>query len=64
MVSPEVGGLGAGVMLAETIPLMSIIGEEREERGVSMVGGMIEMGGDCDLTFPDEMSSVAVYNTK
>lgn len=46
-------------MDAEVIPLMSIVGEVREERGVSIVEGMVEMGGDFDFPLADEMSSVA-----
>lgn len=56
---PEVGGLWDGVMEAEAMPLMSMVGEVREERGVSMVEGIEEMGGDLDLTLADEMSSTA-----
>lgn len=62
MLSPEVGGLCDGVFDAETIPLMSMVGEVRDERGVSMVGGITleDMGGDLDLPLPDEdTSSVA-----
>lgn len=59
VLSPEAGGLCEGVMVAEVIPLMSMVGEVREERGVSMVDGMVEMGGDLDLPLADETSSVA-----
>lgn len=60
MLSPEVGGLCEGVLEAEAIPLISMVGEVREERGVSMVGGMmlVSTGGDLDLP-PKGMSSVA-----
>lgn len=46
---------------AETMPLMSMVGEVSEERGVSIVGGMTldRIGGDLDLLLPDEISSVA-----
>lgn len=47
-------------MEAEAMPLMSIVGEDREERGVSMVEGMVEIGGDFDFPLPDEeISSIA-----
>ena len=62
VLSPEVGGLGAGVIEAEPIPLMSMVGEVREERGVNMVDGMMVVrGGDLDFDFPltVEISSVA-----
>lgn len=62
VLSPEVGGLGAGVMEAEPMPLMSMVGEVREERGVNMVDGiMVVRGGDFDFDFPltVEISSVA-----
>ncbi len=62
VLSPEVGGLWEGVMLADMIPLMSIVGELREERGVSMVEGMVEMGGDWDFLLPEGISSVARGN--
>lgn len=48
---PEVGGLWEGV---EVMPLMSMA---REERGVSMVDGMVEIGGDFD--FPLEVETSA-----
>ncbi len=54
------GGLWEGVMEAEAIPLMSMVGEVREERGVSMVEGMVEMGGDLDFPLPDNAISSAV----
>lgn len=64
MLRPEAGGLCDGVLEAEAIPLMSMVGEVSEERGVSIVGGMVLQGtgGDLDLPFPDEMSSVAEKN--
>ena len=50
-------------MEAEAIPLMSMVGEVREDRGVSMVDGMVDRGGDLDFPLPDEvdveMSSIA-----
>lgn len=58
VLSPEAGGLCDGVLDADTIPLMSMVGEVSDERGVSIVGGMT-MGGDLDLLLPDEISSVA-----
>lgn len=62
----EAGGLWAGVLEAEAIPLMSMVGEEREERGVSMVGGMkpASTGGDLDLPLLVETSSVAEEKTR
>lgn len=54
--NPEVGGLGAGVRLTEADPLMSMEAEAREERGVSMVEGMDDTGGDCDFPLPDDDS--------
>lgn len=59
VLSPEVGGLGAGVRLIEVNPLMSMEEEVREERGVSMVGGMVT-GGDCDFPLADEDSSIII----
>ena len=60
MFSPELGGLWEGVMEAEAMPLISMVGEEREERGVSMVEGIVEIGGDFDFPLPDEeISSIA-----
>lgn len=59
VLSPEVGGLWDGVMETEAIPLMSMVGEVREDRGVSMVEGMVEIGGDFDFPLPDGTSSVA-----
>ena len=50
-------------MVAEVMPLMSMVGEVREDRGVSMVEGMVEMGGDLDfLLLPKDTSSVARHN--
>jgi hypothetical protein len=62
VLSPEVGGLCDGVLRAEAAPPISMVGEAREERGVSMVEGIIleEMGGDLDLALPPAgISSVA-----
>lgn len=61
VLSPEAGGLCDGVLDAEAIPLMSMVGEVSDERGVSIVGGMTleGTGGDLDLLLPDEISTVA-----
>ena len=64
---PDAGGLCEGVLDADVIPVMSMVGEVREERGVSIVGGMIleVTGGDFDLLLPSEgMSSVAKEEKK
>ena len=48
---PEVGGLGTGVRLTEE-PLMSMEAEVRDDKGVSIVEGIADTGGEFEDPLP------------